>query len=131
MEFQITNDSKPTKKKEPMSHGESDAQPSAYGRRLLSQVFDKTSKSSPRRLYATISCSDPQFRLVDVTFAEMANGVNFLAHWLENLLGIGNSLQTICYIGIADLRYAIMFLAGMKCGYKVSVEPWYFQSQTG
>lgn len=49
-------------------------------------------------------------------------------------LGWSTVFDTIAYIGPSDLRYAIVFLAAVKCGYKVSEAICYHKSllsQTG
>ena len=43
-------------------------------------------------------------------------------------LGRSTVFETIAYIGPSDLRYAIVFLAAVKCGYKVSNAICYYKS---
>lgn len=50
--------------------------------------------------------------------SKLAAVVNRLSWWMNDNLGQGN-LGTVAYIGPADIRYAAMFLAAVKCGYKV------------
>lgn len=94
-----------------------------HGERLLPQVLDELAISQPNRLYATIPNFEKDlcqgFR--DVTTKDMADCVDVLAHWLEMFVGRGSGCETICYLGVPDLRGAMMFLAAVKCGYKVSL----------
>ncbi|KUI71888.1 Oxygen-dependent choline dehydrogenase [Cytospora mali] len=91
-----------------------------FGRRLLPQVVDYHAQMHPSRIYASMSRSPTDltkgFR--DVTMVKLAAVVNRLSWWLEGILGVGN-LDAIAYIGPADIRYAAMFLAAVKCRHKM------------
>jgi len=91
-----------------------------FGKRLLPQVVDYYAQTEPSRVYASIpkSSTDLADGFQDVTMRKLAAIVNSLAWWLESLIGTGN-LNTIAYIGPTDIRYAAMFLAAIKCKYKV------------
>lgn len=91
-----------------------------YGKRLLPQVVDHYARLEPTRVYASVprSAVDLADGFQDVTMAKLASIVNSLSWWLEGTVGVG-SLNAIAYIGPADIRYAAMFLAAVKCGYKV------------
>ena len=96
------------------------SQQSTYGKRLLPQVLDEISNFTPDRLYAAIPrSSDLSQGFRDITFAEMAQCANMLAFWLHGSFGPSNNFETICYIGIPDIRSAAFFVAAVKCGYKV------------
>lgn len=98
------------------------SQKSLYGERLLPQVLDEFATFQPGRLYATIPCveNDLSQGFRDVTTKDMAHCVSVLAYWLQGLHGRSSDFETICYLGIPDLRGAMIFLAAVKCGYKVS-----------
>lgn len=98
----------------------------SYGRRLLPQVLDEFSNSNPERLYATIPrlTQDLSQGFHDLTVKEVARCVNSLAWWLQDEIGRSDSFEALCYIGIPDIRSAMIFLAAIKCGYKV----WQFQA---
>ncbi len=49
----------------------------------------------------------------------MSQAVNVMAWWLEKEIGESSTFETLSYLGPPDLRYAIVFLAAVKCGYKV------------
>ena len=100
-----------------------------YGSRLLPQVVDQLSQSDPKRVYATFPpASDLSRGFRDVTMLEIAQAVNKLAWWIEMNLGRSTVFETVAYIGPSDLRYAIVFLAAVKCGYKVSEILCYYRS---
>lgn len=93
----------------------------AYGLRLMPSVLDDLAKSSPNKLFASIpKTSDVTQGFRDITAADFARCVNFTATWLENKFGCSDDFETIAYVGIGDLRGAVIFLAAVKCGYKVS-----------
>lgn len=50
----------------------------------------------------------------------MADAVNGFAHWIKHKVGCSDLFETLAYIGIPDLRTAIVFLAAVKTGRKVS-----------
>lgn len=96
--------------------------PAAYGARLLPQVVDEYARIDPNRVYASISLYaniSQGFR--DVTMKDMARAVNSMAWWIKDHLGLRNDFETVGYIGISDLRYPAIILAGIKCGWKVSL----------
>ncbi|RWA08436.1 hypothetical protein EKO27_g6678 [Xylaria grammica] len=69
-------------------------------------------------------CSDPQVGDVqdgfrDITAADVARCVNFMALWIEQKLGRSSSFETVSFIGVPDLRGAVIFQALVKCGYKL------------
>ena len=92
-----------------------------YGSRLLPQVVDELARSSPKRVFATLPLSsDLTQGFYDVTMLQVSQAVNKLAYWLEHTIGRSTAFETLSYMGLPDLRYAIVFLAAVKCGYKVS-----------
>jgi hypothetical protein len=91
-----------------------------YGRRLMPVVLDELASTEPNRLYAAIPKSaDINDGFRDVTVADMARCVNFMARWIEDVYGRSEGFETISFIGIPDLRGAAVFQAAVKCGYKV------------
>ncbi|KAI0543532.1 hypothetical protein F4679DRAFT_568274 [Xylaria curta] len=91
-----------------------------FSRRLLPQVVDSYTKTNPNKVYASIpkSANDLSSGFQDVTMRKLAAMVNFLSWWLKDTIGIG-SLNAIGYIGPSDIRYAAIFLAAVKCRYKI------------
>lgn len=91
-----------------------------FGRRLLPQVVDFYARTDPAKVYASIPKSSAKLSngFNDITMAKLAAVVNRLSWWMDDDLGYGD-LDTVAYIGPTDIRYAAMFLAAVKCGYKV------------
>ncbi|KAI1811710.1 hypothetical protein GGS20DRAFT_561714 [Poronia punctata] len=92
----------------------------SYGRRLMPMVLDELAAAEPNRLYAAVPKSshvEEGFR--DITVADMARCVNFMARWIEDVYGKSDTFETISFIGIPDLRGAAIFQAAVKCGYKL------------
>ena len=98
---------------------------SPFGKRLFPQVLDHFGNFTPNRLYASLPRlpNDLSEGYRDVSCQEMAQCTNVLAHWIEHQLGRSETVETLCYIGVPDLRGAIVFLAGVKCGYKACFIP--------
>lgn len=96
-----------------------------YGSRLLTTTLDEIAKTEPNRAFACIPQSSfiaEGFR--EVTVGQMASAVNNMAWWIINTIGKPKrEFQTFAYMGITDLRYPIVFLAAIKCGYKVFTVP--------
>lgn len=91
-----------------------------YGSRLMPIVVDEIAKAHPDLTYAfSPVTADVNDGFEPVTFSEIANAVNGLATWIETTIGRSSHFETIAYIGLNDLRYVAVFLAGVKCGYKV------------
>ena len=93
-----------------------------FGSRLLVSIVDSYAASphDKDRLYASIpKSSNLQDGFADVTFALLAQAVDYLAWRIHHTLGASSTFDTISYVGPADIRYAFVFLASIKCGYKV------------
>ncbi|KAJ4403409.1 putative NRPS-like protein biosynthetic cluster [Gnomoniopsis sp. IMI 355080] len=91
-----------------------------FGSRLLPVVVDETAKSQPNLPYAYVPTSNnvgDGFKAV--TFSDIATAANHMAAWIHQNLGPSSSFETIAYMGLGDLRYVAVFLAAVKCGYKV------------
>lgn len=99
------------------------SQEHSYGRRLLPQVLGEFSSLSPGRLYATVPhlATDLSEGFQEITVRDMARCVNALAWWLQEAVGRSDKFETLCYIGIPDIRSAVLFLDAIRCGFKVSI----------
>ena len=53
---------------------------------------------------------------------EFTQAVNKFASWLKGKIGRSTAYETLAYMGPSDVRYAVIFLAAVKCGYKVSMQ---------
>ncbi|KAI8633183.1 hypothetical protein F5Y19DRAFT_490382 [Xylariaceae sp. FL1651] len=91
-----------------------------FGRRLLPQVVDYCARACPDKIYASIPNSnhDLSHGFRDISMAHLSRMVDQLSWWLEEVLGMGG-LDAIGYIGPSDIRYTVVFLAAVKCEYKV------------
>lgn len=97
---------------------------SSYGSRLLPVVVDETAKRQPDLPYAYVPISSnvgDGFKAI--TFHEIAAATDHMAAWIHQNLGRSTSFDTIAYMGLGDLRYVVVFLAAVKCGYKVGRLP--------
>jgi acyl-coenzyme A synthetase/AMP-(fatty) acid ligase len=95
-----------------------------YGSRLMPVVVDEVARDQPYLTYAlTPLTANVEDGFKPVTFSEMANGINRVAAWILNKIGHSSRFETIAYMGPTDLRYAVVFLAAVKCGYKVRSNP--------
>ncbi|KAI0384999.1 acetyl-CoA synthetase-like protein [Hypomontagnella monticulosa] len=93
---------------------------SPYGQRLLPSVLDELAQTNPSRLYGAIpKTADVGQGFYDVTMADMARCVNFMANWISDRFGQSDRFETFTYIGVSDFRGIIVFLAAVKCGYKL------------
>ncbi|KAJ5176185.1 uncharacterized protein N7482_002062 [Penicillium canariense] len=89
------------------------------GRRLLPHVIDYYAHHEPSRVFASISVSESVASgFQDVSMKAMATAVDHMAWWLERTLKGSKKRRTLAYIGAADLRYSILLLAAIKCGWK-------------
>ena len=92
-----------------------DSREPCYGARLLPRVLDELALSDPTRIFASVPQSpDLSQGFREVTMEEMSHATSMSAWWLEERLGISQDFETMAYMGISDLRYTILFLAGVK-----------------
>ncbi|MCJ1251187.1 hypothetical protein MMC30_008418 [Trapelia coarctata] len=50
---------------------------------------------------------------------DISRAVDYVAWWLDKHIGRSSDFETLSYMGVPDLRYAVVFLAAVKCGYKL------------
>lgn len=92
-----------------------------YGSRLLPKVVDETARSRPDLPYSYVPVSSHvSDGFKTITFSDIATATNHVSFWIEQNLGLSTCFETLAYMGIGDLRYVVVFLAAVKCGYKVS-----------
>jgi hypothetical protein len=95
-----------------------------YGRRLLPQIADACANSKPDKIWGSIPhSSDFSQGFQDITFKQLAHAVNSTAWLIDGNIGPSNGFEAIAYMGAADLRYTVLALAAMKCGYQVTRTP--------
>jgi hypothetical protein len=88
-------------------------------RLLASQYPDMTYAEFPR------NPNDISEGYCEFTYLDVANAVNTLAWWIDENVGRleegkKNRKETLVYIGPNDIRYAVLCLASIVTGYKVS-----------
>ena len=88
----------------------------------MPKILDDEAQTNPHRVFAaTANSTDLTQSFQDVSFAEMAKAVNFIAHQIQAEFRVEPEHQfpTLTYPGVPDLRYNVVFYAAIKCGYKV------------
>lgn len=96
----------------------------SYGRRLVPQVLDELARTDPHRVYAAIpKTADVKDGYQDVTVADLARAVDFIAKWIHDKFGTSSNFETITYVGLSDLKGIVTLLAAVKTGYKVGTGP--------
>lgn len=94
--------------------------PVPYGKRLVPIIVDETAKANPGKVFASIPrTGDLKDGFVNVSFGDFARAINRTARWMEDVLGLCTTFETLAYIGTSDLRYYILMVAAAKVGYKV------------
>ncbi|PVH91878.1 NRPS-like enzyme [Periconia macrospinosa] len=91
-----------------------------YGSRLMPVVVDEIAKQQPDLVYASVPLTtNVSEGFKDITFFDIASATNHVAAWIDHRLGRSPNFDTIAYMGLGDMRYVVVFLAAVKCGYKV------------
>lgn len=83
-------------------------------------MLDRWREVKPNKIFASLLRSaDISNGFIEVTMANVADAVDAFAWWLESTYGRSDTFETLTYVGVNDLRYAIFFYGAIKCGYKV------------
>ncbi|KAL9084510.1 MAG: hypothetical protein Q9159_005206 [Coniocarpon cinnabarinum] len=87
--------------------------------RTLIQALDLWLKVKPDKIWA---CLPESSNIADglryVTMREVACAIDSFAWAMKEEYGTSSDFETIAYTGVNDLRYAVVFYAAIKCGYK-------------
>ena len=87
---------------------------------LLPTLIDQRARSEPDRLYcAFLKTANINDGVVKLSYSEFANAVNRLAWFIEKTFGKSDDFTTLAYVGLTDIRYALVTLAAAKTGHKV------------
>ncbi|KAJ6442161.1 L-aminoadipate-semialdehyde dehydrogenase [Purpureocillium lavendulum] len=90
-----------------------------YGHRLTVNVVDEIAARDPTRpfIFAPVS-NKPENGWAPVTFKQLANAVNHVAHIIARDIKPSSSdaFPTLGYVGPSDVHYAIVMLACVKAG---------------
>ncbi|KAF2091877.1 acetyl-CoA synthetase-like protein [Saccharata proteae CBS 121410] len=85
----------------------------------MTHRVDQIAAATPERLWASIpATTDISGSWTNYTFADFARAVNSLSSWIEKNIGLGQARETVAYVGVTDLRYALVMLACMKTNHK-------------
>lgn len=89
---------------------------------LLPHVIDRLAQEKPNTLFGQWVTESS---VASITYADLANIINGLAHWLVQQLGTAGSYglnpEVLAYIGPNDVRYTALLFAAIKTGYVVSL----------
>ncbi|KAI7236964.1 acetyl-CoA synthetase-like protein [Hortaea werneckii] len=86
---------------------------------ILPTFVDSIAKQDPDTPWMNLPQSpDLKQGWYTLSFKDLADAVNGVARWAENVLGAGEGKTTIAYIGLNDARYAATFIGMMKAGYR-------------
>jgi len=87
---------------------------------LLPAVIDNRAKSDPHGAFTKILIfNDYENGYRVVTNACLATTVDYVAALIDSEFGRSNDHECIAYLGLSDLRYIIVLLAGIKAGSKL------------
>lgn len=92
------------------------------GKRLMPHVIDATAIATPdvECLSVPRTHGNPRDGWKSVSWAQVANAVNYVAHMLIEQAGTPTpgTFPTIAYIGLEDPRYVLFIMGAIKAGYK-------------
>ncbi|KAL2803134.1 acetyl-CoA synthetase-like protein [Aspergillus granulosus] len=92
------------------------------GKRLIPHVIDATASATPdiECLAVPRTHGNPRDGWKPVSWAQVANAVNYVAHMLIKQAGAPTpgTFPTIAYIGLEDPRYVLFIMGAIKAGYK-------------
>lgn len=93
-----------------------------YGERLLPQVVDQKSKSNPDHVLGLVARSENISKgFSTITYAQIAQAVNFMSYWIDDIFPNGRKSEVICFIGTQDFRYWILEIAAIKTGHPLLI----------
>ncbi|RDW77667.1 hypothetical protein BP6252_05720 [Coleophoma cylindrospora] len=91
-----------------------------YGQRLLPNLIDDEAQYNPHFVpYSFPLTENPADGFREISNKVYANAVNRTAWWFESHFGKSSSFESVGYIGPNDLRYMILAVAVVKCGWKL------------
>ena len=74
----------------------------------------------PERVVCSLPrTQDPRDGFTDINYSQLKTAIDFASHWFVEKLGIGESFETVGYIGPQDVRYLILSIAAWQTGWKV------------
>lgn len=89
------------------------------GERLIPHIIEDYAKHTPDRVWVSVAREqDVAMGFVDITFAQLAHCINYVAWEFDATIGRSHVFETLAYMGNPDFRYLIFVVAAMKCGYQ-------------
>lgn len=90
---------------------------------FLPNIVDRRAIEHPEAVFAEYPLSPRTYGhgFRGVTYRDLANVVNGLAHWLEKTLGVAAPSECLPYLGPNDVRYPALILAAIKTGHTVGL----------
>lgn len=92
--------------------------------RALASRIDHYALHEPGKTYMSVTRQTEamHFHVRDVTYQEFARAINQACWWLDRALGDGHeTFEAFTYFGPPDLRWTILFVAGIKTRRQVSI----------
>ena len=82
--------------------------------------LDSLALDEPEGLYCVHPVSsDPSQGWKNITYADIANGVNRLTRWIKENVASSSGPETLAYIGANDIRYVAFSFACMRLRHSV------------
>lgn len=93
-----------------------------YGLKLLVTLIEEKAALIPSHTWLRFPGEDWENNgYTTVTWRQYLNGINKVAHWLDETLGKSTDNDAVAYSGPNDIRYALVWLAVIKTGRKLLV----------
>lgn len=90
------------------------------GKELYIDRIDENAKWKPHHTFARVPKANWETEgYQSITHRQYANGINKIAHWLDETFGKSVDNDTFAYFGGNDIRYAFVFAALNKSNRKV------------
>ncbi|KAK0610810.1 hypothetical protein B0T14DRAFT_593567 [Immersiella caudata] len=92
-----------------------------YGRRLILNIIDERAYETPVREWIAVPrTSNPKDGWKVITYAQVANAINRVAHKLVATSGLPKKgeFPTVAFIGPNDVRYLVFVLGAVRAGYQ-------------
>ncbi|KAJ0312581.1 hypothetical protein Brms1b_007945 [Colletotrichum noveboracense] len=89
--------------------------------RLIPQALADALAEKPDRTWVSYAISNniAQDGFRNITIRQLATAVDRLAWYIDDNIGKSSDFETVMYYGLADVRYIITLIAGIKTGHRV------------
>lgn len=86
--------------------------PEAEAEKLLVKIIEEKAKWTPDHTFVRFPGEGWETKgYSTITWRQYANGINKVAHWLDEQLGKSENNDTVAYMGPNDVRYAFVWPA--------------------